>query len=81
MTQTGSMGLISAALPAAPQAVHHIMGIPAPLHKPTPAGLRVPKSGVKAPMRKCDAGSIPTEAQSHTKSVAASAHRPYPSHP
>ena len=37
MTQTGSMGLISAASPAAPQAVHRMMGIPAPLHKPTPA--------------------------------------------
>jgi hypothetical protein len=42
MTQTGSMGLISAAFAAAPQAVHRMMGILAPLHKPTPAGLRVP---------------------------------------
>jgi hypothetical protein len=47
MTQTGSMGLISAAFAAAPQAVHHMMGILAPLHKPTPAGLRVLDAGIR----------------------------------
>jgi len=42
MTQTGSMGLISAALPRHPKPFNRMMGILAPLHKPTPAGLRVP---------------------------------------
>jgi hypothetical protein len=34
---------------AAPQAVHRMMGIPAQLHKPTPAGLCVPNIRVLTP--------------------------------